>query len=120
MPVRRPARGVDFFAECLRASVARTATACPRAVAGIDIGFEEVPSNLAAWRNELVPLAAAVPANGGENGRVILFRRPLELRADSRAELRNLVHRALVEQLSALTGIGLDELDPPGFRADWN
>lgn len=120
-PVRvpRPARGAEFFADCLRASLARTMIACPRAVAGIDIGFEEVPSNLAGWHSERVPLAAAVPAHGGQNGQVVLFRRPLEHRAASRAELRTLVHRALLEQLSALTGIDLDELDP-GAGRDWD
>ncbi len=121
VPLRQRTRGADFFAECLRASVARTAAACPRAVTGIDVGYEEVPGNLAAWRSERVPLAAAVPAQPGRNGQVVLFRRPLEHRASSRAELRRLVHRALLEQLSALTGIGLDELDPSGKAGeDWD
>ena len=65
-----------------------------------------------------MPLAAAVPARPGHNGQVVLFRRPLEHRANSRADLRRLVHRALLEQLSALTGIGLDELDPSGETDD--
>ena len=119
VPLRRPSRGVDFFTDCLRDAVARTSDACPRALIGVDIGFEEVPSNLAAWRSELVPLAAAVPAHGGANSQVILFRRPLEHRADSRGDLRRLVQRALVEQLSALTGISPDELDP-GADRDWD
>lgn len=119
LPLRQRSRGADYFAECLRASVTRTARACPRAVVGIDVGFEEVPGNLNGWHSERVPLAAAVPANGGRNGQVVLFRRPLEHRANSRAELRRLVHRALLEQLSALTGIGLDELDPSGDTDDW-
>jgi hypothetical protein len=120
VPLRQRPRGADYFAECLRASVARTATACPRAVVGIDIGFEEVPGNLAGWHSERVPLAAAVPAQPGRNGQVVLFRRPLEHRAHSRGDLRRLVHRALLEQLSALTGIGLDELDPRGETDDWD
>jgi len=120
VPLRQRPRGVDFFAECLSSSVARTARACPRALVGIDIGFEEVPGNLAAWQAVRVPLAAAVPAQAGRNGQVVLFRRPLEHRAHSRGDLRLLVHRALVEQLSALTGIGIDELDPAGDTDDWD
>ena len=120
MPLRQRPRGADFFAECLRVSVARTAKACPRALVGIDIGFEEVPGNLAAWQTVRVPLAAAVPAQAGRNGQVVLFRRPLEHRANSRGDLRRLVHRALLEQLSALTGIGIDELDPAGDTDDWD
>lgn len=121
LPLRQRPRGSEFFAECVRASVARTAQACPRALVGIDIGFEEVPSNLSAWQSARVPLAAAVPAQPGRHGQVVLFRRPLEHRASSRAELRRLVHRALIEQLSALTRIGVDELDPTGDRGeDWD
>ncbi len=120
LQLRQRPRGADFFAECLRASVSRTATACPRAVVGIDVGFEEVPGNLNRWHSERVPLAAAVPAQAGRNGQVVLFRRPLEHRANSRGDLRRLVHRALLEQLSALTGIGLDELDPSGETDDWD
>jgi hypothetical protein len=120
VPLRQRPKGADYFAECLRTSVARTAKACPRAVVGIDIGFEEVPGNLAGWQSVRVPLAAAVPAQAGRNGQVVLFRRPLEHRANSRGDLRQLVHRALLEQLSALTGIGLDELDPSGETDDWD
>ena len=120
LPLRQRPRGADFFAECLGASVARTAEACPRAVVDIDIGFEEVPGNIAGWQSVRVPLAAAIPAQAGRDGQVVLFRRPLEHRANSRGELRRLVHRALLEQLSALTGIGLDELDPTGRTDDWD
>ena len=112
--LRQRTRPADFFTDCLRASIARTARVCPRALVGIDIGYEEVPGNLETWRSARVPLAAAVPARSGQNGQVVLFRRPLEHRASSRADLRRLVHRALLEQLSALTGIGLGGLDPSG------
>ena len=120
LPLRQRPRGADFFAECLGASVARTAEACPRAVVDLDIGFEEGPGNIAGWQSVRVPLAAAIPAQAGRNGQVVLFRRPLEHRANSQGELRRLVHRALLEQLSALTGIGLDELDPTGETDDWD
>lgn len=112
VPLQQRTRPADFFADCVRASVARTARTCPRSLVGIDIGFEEVPANLDGWQSSRVPLAAAVPARAGQNGQVVLFRRPLEHRATSRGDLRRLVHRALLEQLSALTGIGVDELDP--------
>lgn len=118
VPLRQRPGPADFFTDCLRASIARTARVCPRALVGIDIGYEEVPGNLDAWQSTRVPLAAAVPARAGQSGQVVLFRRPLEHRANSRADLRRLVHRALLEQLSALTGIPLDELDPSGETDD--
>ncbi len=116
--LRQRPRPADFFAQCVRAAVTRTAAACPRALVGIDIGFDEVPAELSPWHGGQVPLAAAMPAEATQNAQVVLFRRPLEHRANSRAELRRLVHRTLVEQLSALTGIEIDELDPTGESSD--
>ena len=118
VPLRQHTRGAEFFTACVRASVARTARSCPRSLVGIDVGFAEVPGNLDGWQSARVPLAAAVPAGPGRNGQVVLFRRPLEHRATSRSELRRLVHRALLEQLSALTGIPVDELDPSAGDPD--
>ncbi len=118
LPVRYPARGAEFFTSCIRASVARISRTCPRALAGVDIGFEDVPTLTAGWYDQ-APLAAAVSARPGHNGQVVLYRRPLEHRATSRKELATLVHRTVVEQLSALTGIEAAEIDPPAAGEDW-
>lgn len=118
--VPRAARGAAAFADNVAAAVQRVERQCPRAFVGVDVGFEDVPSNLAGWWSDQVPLAAAQSARPGRNATVVLFRRPLEHRATSRGELRRLVHRALVEQLAALTGIALSELDPDGDDRDWD
>lgn len=120
MPIRTPPRGAALFAQCLKASVAKGVATCPRAFVGVDIGFEEIPNNLNTWWADQVPLAAATSAEPGQNARVVLFRRPLEHRANTPAELRQLVHRTLAEQLSALTGIGLDELAPDIDPDEWD
>lgn len=119
-PVRVPRRprGAELFADLLRDAVQRAERQCPRAFIGVDIGFEEVPSNLVGWWSDQVPLAIATAAGPGRPAAVVLFRRPLEHRATSTSELRRLVHRALLEQLSALTGIPLDELDPSGETSE--
>lgn len=119
LPVRYRARGTEFFASCIRASVARITRTCPPALAGVDIGFEDVPTLTAAWY-ERAPLAAAVSARPGHNGQVVLYRRPLEHRATSRKDLATLVHRTIVEQLAALTGIDPAEIDPPAAGEDWD
>ncbi|MEO6881324.1 MAG: metallopeptidase family protein [Mycobacteriaceae bacterium] len=64
-----------------------------------------------------VPLARLVPAGvdgdgGATRARIVLFRRPLELRADERAELAELVHDALVDQVSAYLGVDAATVDP--------
>ncbi|WP_331715771.1 metallopeptidase family protein [Tessaracoccus coleopterorum] len=46
----------------------------------------------------------------------MIFERPLEHRAGSRSQLRDLVHQTIVEQLSALTGRSIEELGgDPGW-----
>ena len=42
----------------------------------------------------------------------MLFRRSLEHRAADQSQLRELVHETLVDQLVALTGRSIDEIDP--------
>ena len=59
-----------------------------------------------------MPLAAAIDATTTRPARIMIFRRPLERRASDRADLRDLVHITLVEQLSALTGRSMHDLDP--------
>jgi hypothetical protein len=48
---------------------------------------------------------------------VVLFRRPLEQRAESRAELAALVLVVLVEQVAEMLGRSPEEIDP-GYDVD--
>lgn len=113
--VRVPGRATnaEFFIDSMTASVQRLMQTCPDALAGVDIGVEDVPSGAFDWALlDHVPLAAALDATGSRPARIVIFRRPLERRASDRQDLRDLVHVTLVEQLSALTGRSLQEIDP--------
>lgn len=110
-PVGPPGRAT-FFEEALQASIDRVQEHCPEALVGIAFGIEEVPFLQTAWSGEQVPLAAAVAPTPAALGRVVLYRRPLEHRAATRQGLQILVHRTLVEQLAALTGLSITEIDP--------
>lgn len=116
-PVGPPGRAT-FFEEALQASIDRVGEHCPEALVGIAFGIEEVPFLQTAWSGERVPLAAAVAPTPSELGRVVLYRRPLEHRAASRQGLQILVHRTLVEQLAALTGLSITEIDPDAADDD--
>ncbi len=113
--VRVPSRlsPAEFFIEAMSESVQRLMTTCPDALAAVDIGVEDVPSGAFDWASlDRVPLAAAVDATYSRPARIVIFRRPLERRATDREDLRDLVHVTLVEQLSALTGRSMRDLDP--------
>jgi hypothetical protein len=117
----RPARPADragFFLDAVQSSVDQIATQAPDALAGVTFGVEDVPYLETAWSGLQVPLAAAVEAAPGRPAQVVVYRRPLEHRAATRRGLRILVYRTIVEQLSALTGRSVDEIDPGGVRDD--
>ncbi|HEX6754937.1 MAG TPA: metallopeptidase family protein [Mycobacteriales bacterium] len=65
-----------------------------------------------------VPLARLLAAGTGPDGRptpprIVVYRRPLEARSMDRADLADLVHDVVVEQVANLLGLDPDEVDPP-------
>jgi len=102
------------FQDAVHAAVDRVARQCPDAVADIAFGIEDVPTLGLAWSGQQVPLALAVEATADSPSQLVVYRRPLEHRATSRRGLRTLVYRTVVEQLAALTGRSVSELDPDG------
>lgn len=103
----------EFFIGAVTKSVHRLMQTCPDALTGVDIGVEDVPSVAFDWALlDRVPLAAAIEASANRAARIVVFRRPLERRASDRQDLLDLVHVTLVEQLSALTGRSMHDLDP--------
>lgn len=107
-----------LFTEAVTASVVRIRRQRPEALQSVDIGVEEVPHLPTAWSGNQVPLAAAVEATEGRFAQVVVYRRPLEHRAASPKGLKILVHRTIVEQLAALTGLGPEGIDPEGYGTD--
>ena len=124
-PPHRPSKS-DFFADAVHSAVDRIGRFCPDALVGVTFGIEDVPHfDPAAYRHPSgqdpggrVPLAMAVEASADSPGQVVVYRRPLEHRAVSRRGLRILVYRTIVEQLSALTGRSVNEIDPEGVSAE--
>lgn len=115
-PVRVPRRPDDreFFAQALAEAIASVARSCPQVLQGVTVSMADVPDLPAAWRHHSVPLAAAVESADGQAAEVVVYWRPLQLRAASRDGLRILVRRTLVEQLSLVSGLAVEQIDPDG------
>lgn len=88
-------------------------------LAGVEFAVEDVPGDLEGYESDVledrqVPLARLLPGRPGRHGvapRIVLYRRPLELRADhSRDRLADLVHDVIVEQVANLLGIDPDDI----------
>lgn len=78
----------------------------------VEYAVEDTPLVPDDWADEGVPLASVVRGHGATPSRLVLFRRPLEHRADTREELRALVLTVVVEQVAELLGMDPDDVDP--------
>jgi hypothetical protein len=78
----------------------------------VEFAVEETPMVPDDWGADTVPLSSLVRGSGGRPTRLVLFRRPIELRAETRGDLSAMVLTVLVEQVSELLGRPPDEVDP--------
>lgn len=90
----------------------------------LDIAVDEVPKirpldpDSVTWPDEVVadgpvPLSRLIPAGVDRRGeatraRIVLFRRPLELRAKDPDDLVDLLHDVLVQQIATYLGVDPD------------
>ena len=78
----------------------------------VEYAVEDAPQIPDDWTSATVPLSSLVRGSGGQPTRLVLFRRPIEHRSESRADLEALVLTVLVEQVAELLGIDPADVDP--------
>jgi predicted Zn-dependent protease with MMP-like domain len=78
----------------------------------VEYAVEDAPQLPDDWESEQVPLASLVRGSGATPTRLVLFRRPIEHRAESRADLEALVLTVVVEQVAELLGVDPERVDP--------
>jgi hypothetical protein len=83
----------------------------------VELAVEEVPVLPPRWSESTVPLASYVEASGGRRPRLVLFRRPLEHRADDLNDLEALLVTVIVEQVADVLGIPPEEV-LPGYETE--
>lgn len=83
----------------------------------VDLAVEEVPVLPPGWSDASVPLASYVGATVTSAPRLVLFRRPLEHRADGPAELEVLLLTVVAEQLAEVLGIPAEDVHP-GYEGE--
>jgi hypothetical protein len=84
----------------------------PEELAAVELAVEDIPVLPRTWVAPRVPLASFVPATTTAPPRLVLFRRPIEHRAESRADLEALLLTIIVEQLADYLGVPAEEIHP--------
>lgn len=98
----------ETFRDLVQDSVERLERHWPQ-LAEVDFHVLEVPVDVP---DETVPLGVSVPAERDRPARIVVYRRPVELRARSRDERALLVHEVVVEQVAELLGLAPESVDP--------
>lgn len=78
----------------------------------VEYAVEDAPLIPGDWDESTVPLSSLVRGSGATATRIVLFRRPIEHRCETRADLEAMVLTVLVEQVAELLGIDAEDVDP--------
>ncbi|MFR9790861.1 metallopeptidase family protein [Streptomyces sp. MB22_4] len=106
----------EVFADLVQDSVERLERRWPQ-LAEVEFQVLEVPrveglDAVGLWGDESVPLGGIAPAREGRRARVVVYRRPVEIRSKGRDERAALVHEVVVEQVAELLGLTPETVDP--------
>lgn len=97
----------ESFRDLVQDSVERLERRWPQ-LADVDFLVLDVPGDL----EDTVPLGRSVPAVKGQPAQIVVYRRPVEIRAKNRDERAMLVHEVVVEQVAELLGLSPESVDP--------
>lgn len=101
------------FDDLVLDSAARMETRLGPRFQEVEFAVEDVPpTDPAPWEREGAPLGRAFPSHGKQAARIVIYRRPIEARAESQRELTAIVQDVVVEQLAALFNVPPGDLDP--------
>jgi hypothetical protein len=109
----------ELFDDYVRESVERLERRWPQ-LEEVEFAVQEVPAPLPGEpepsiddvRADEVPLGRLVAAEKGRPARIVVYRRPVEIRAKGREERAALVHDVMVEQVAELLGVEPEAVDP--------
>lgn len=77
----------------------------------VEYAVEDAPQIPDDWGGN-VPLSSLVRGSGSRATRLVIFRRPIEHRCETRSDLEAMLLTIVVEQVAELLGIDADQVDP--------
>lgn len=108
------------FDELVLDAASRLELRAGKAFGDVEFAVEDVPpSDPAPWESSDVPLGRLFAAQGKMRPRIVVYRRPVETRANDARELASLINDVVVEQVASLLGVDPRDLDA-GYDPDGN
>ncbi len=104
----------EVFGDLVQDSVERLERRWPQ-LAEVEFLVLDVPAPGgpdSGWNDEAVPLGGLITAREGRPARIVVYRRPVEIRTKNRDERAMLVHEIVVEQVAELLGLAPESVDP--------
>ncbi|WP_372459399.1 metallopeptidase family protein [Streptomyces huiliensis] len=109
----------EAFVDLVQDSAERLERRWPQ-LASVDFAVREVPvpgedgepDEALFLDGGSVPLGRYVAAHGDEPDRIVIYRRPVEIRSKNRDDRALLVHEVVVEQVAELLGLAPESVDP--------
>lgn len=102
----------ELFDDYVRESAERLERRWPQ-LGEVDFAVQEVPPPQSSPTEAGgVPLGRVVPGRDGGRTRIVVHRRPVEIRAKAREDRAALVHEVLIEQVAELLGLSPEAVDP--------
>jgi hypothetical protein len=109
----------ELFDDYVRESVERLERRWPQ-LEEVEFAVQDVPAPLPGEpepeikdvRPDEVPLGRLLEAAKGRPARIVVYRRPVEIRAKGREERAALVHDVMVEHVAELLGVEPEAVDP--------
>ncbi|AKT51427.1 metallopeptidase family protein [Arsenicicoccus sp. oral taxon 190] len=105
----------DRFDQLVLDAVERVAPRASGRLDDVEVAVELVPGGdvlVSAEQQGTIPLGHARAAQGRGRSRIVVYRRPVESRAQGTAELGALIDMVVVEQAAALLMMAPEDLDP--------
>ncbi|MFB6817122.1 metallopeptidase family protein [Streptomyces sp. NPDC056347] len=97
----------ESFRDLVQDSVERLERRWPQ-LADVDFVVLDVPGA----QEDSVPLGQSLSAAKDRPAQIVVYRRPVEIRAKNRDERALLVHEVVVEQVAELMGLAPESVDP--------
>jgi hypothetical protein len=102
----------ERFGDIVVAAVNRLEPRWGPRLTAVDVEIRDIPDPEALREPGEIPLAAHRSARGQRTATVVVYRRPVELRAPDHQGRVDLVRDLVAEQLAELLGVSPGELDP--------